>query len=275
MIIAPVGSCRIHDPLIAAMIGTEYKIANLPAPSFTHNSSEALQRIRHYMGNYDYPPHLKELQTRTNSTRLLKSMKFEDIDVFLVEISSKKLLKYEANTLQWNNFTSHVRKSMGVDIGGSWLKKMDGRFKENGGHVIGPDGFDYPIEINEAKAKIFSSVIAETQNLEQLEEEIVRILSLTNGKAIFVNHINVKKRNGRLIRDRNELIESIQMICQKNNFSFIDPSDLLKKINQEDLMKDSGLDSNHYNEQWVGKVGDFLLERVKQIVYGDEIPQKA
>ena len=102
MKIALIGTCRIHDPLQAFWSDESYIILNEERPSFTHNSSEIIQRLEHYDENYHYPVALQDFQVKTNSTKLKEDSKISDVDVFVVEISSMKLIQFNTHQLQWN-----------------------------------------------------------------------------------------------------------------------------------------------------------------------------
>ena len=158
MKIALIGTCRIHDPLQAFWSDESYIILNEERPSFTHNSSEIIQRLEHYDENYHYPVALQDFQVKTNSTKLKEDSKISDVDVFVVEISSMKLIQFNTHQLQWNNFTSHVRKKLPDDSGEKWLRMMNDSFKGDGGMVAKTEIFDYPTSVSQEVIKILSSV---------------------------------------------------------------------------------------------------------------------
>ena len=263
MKIALIGTCRIHDPLQNFWSDESYEILNADRPSLTHTSSEAIQRIKHYSGDYEYPEKLFNYQTKTNSTKLIKEVDKGEIDIFLVEISSRKLLQYKEHYLQWNNFTSQIKIDLGDEHANEWLRRMHALFKGEGGEVIGSEMFDYPSNVSAEKVEVLSSIEAKIQDYRKLEEEMNEIHRLTEGKVIFVTHINVNGNNGNPIESRKETINYIEDICNKNNLFFIDPTEQLLDINQENLMNKSGMDSNHYNNNALDKVGKFLLRKIE------------
>ena len=176
--IALIGTCRIHDPLQSFWSDESYIVLNEERPSFTHNSSEIIQRIEHYDGKYHYPGVLQDFQVKTNSTKLKEDSKISDVDVFLVEISSMKLIQFNTHQLQWNNFTSHVRKKLPDDSGEKWLRMMNDAFKGDGGVVAKTEIFDYPTSVSHEVIKILSSVEVKMQSFEDLELDMKKFTDL-------------------------------------------------------------------------------------------------
>jgi hypothetical protein len=262
MKIALIGTCRMHDPLQNLWSDESYIVLNDKRPSFTHNSSEIIQRIEHYGGDYVYPEELQDYQIQTSSTTLKEGIEISDVDFFIVEISSLKLIQFNKHHLQWNYITSQVREKLGGEIGEKWLTMMHDAFKGEGGEVAKTDIFDYPGHISEEVIKILSSVEVRTQSLEDLEDDMKKIHGLTRGKVIFVTHINATGKGGSEIKARSGLIRSIVEICNNNGFRCIDPSEMLSSIGQKKLMNEMGEDTEHYNKEVIDEIGQFLLGRV-------------
>lgn len=255
-----IGTCRIHHPLEASTDNSKIKIINDSNQSFLHTTPEIIHRLEYLKGDYFYGQKLQNFQLTNNSADLLKNYCYSDVDIFLIEISSRKLISYEKNYLQWNNTIKTVKK-LGSEFSSLWLKSLNKKFKQ-GGKVLNFEIESLPNVLNMDEFDIISSIKARKQENIELEMDIEKIIKLTNRKVIFVSHINVLNKDSNLIKPRNELINSIEEICKRKNYYFIDPSELLFYVNQKELMDKEGESVNHYNPEKLNFIGSFLHDKI-------------
>tara|TARA_B110000444_G_scaffold200178_1_gene191706 strand:- start:136 stop:918 length:783 start_codon:yes stop_codon:yes gene_type:complete len=255
------GTCRLHDP-INSIIGN-ISVLNEKNPSFVHNTKEIIQRINYFKGTYKYKKVLRSYQIKNNSVGLRNGVRLSDIDFFLIEISSRKMITFEGHYLQWNNTINSIKK-LDVDYSKIWINSLHNSLKqnlENCAIITKNISSEIPKEDNE----IISFLCAGTQSFIDLNLDMLKIKKLTNGKCIFVTHVDVQNSSGHNIPPRVKLIENITSFCIDNDIFFINPTDMLLSIGQEQMMDSKGLSVNHYNPEILDKIGQFFLNQLNDI----------
>lgn len=89
--------------------------------------------------------------------------------------------------------------------------------------------------------------------------EIKRLLE--NKKIIVVTHYN-SKMNGEYIESRNNLINCLSEICEKNNITIIKPSDVLKDYKQEEVMSE---DLGHLTNVGLSKLNEYVNNYIDEL----------
>jgi hypothetical protein len=93
--------------------------------------------------------------------------------------------------------------------------------------------------------EILDNYIIEIQSDKEIENDILEIQKLLYPKKIIIiSHYNSKK-NGEYIKQRDNLINLLNSICNKYNIPFINPTTVLSNYTQEQVMLS---DLGHYTE---------------------------
>ena len=261
--VAIVGTCRIHHPLLSLNIN-EISIVNEKNQSFVHNTGEIIQRLKYFKKLYKYEEKLNLYQIKDNSPNLKNSFKFDDIDIFIIEISSRKLIFYENHYLQWNNTINRLKK-LNPDFAMEWIKKLHLSLKNNKENTTLIMDNILDDMINEDR-DIIPYLGAQTQTFDDLYSDMMEINNLTNGKCIFITHVDAQNSEGSNIPSRAVLIEKITSFCYDNDIFFINPTDMLYSIGQENMMDSNGLSVNHYNPGKLNDIGLFFMNQIYDIV---------
>ena len=256
--IVVIGTCRVHHPI--RKMGEEIQLLNDVNQGFVHTTSEVVQRIKYLNGAYEYPVEAENFQLNGQSAKLIPNEKFENADVILIEISSRKIIEFQQHHLQLNNLMKQVR-SFDKEVSEKWIKQLRDAWVENKKITeMKPEGFPNSISLNDRKVLSFST--AKIQSNIELENEINEINKLTKGKVIFVTHIDATPATGVNLVSRTKLIEAITESCQKSSIPFINPTELIKKHTQKVALEKNGEDIDHYNPEFLSTVGEFLLKEI-------------
>ena len=100
--IAPIGTCRIHTPLrdavgrypIKQQLGRNY--------GFVHTSAEALQQARFMFGQAEVPTDVQRVIFRPSNGEQARRGTHKPADLYMVELSSRKLLTVGNHPIQSN-----------------------------------------------------------------------------------------------------------------------------------------------------------------------------
>jgi len=78
-------------------------------------------------------------------------------------------------------------------------------------------------------------------------------------KMIIVSHYN-SKQSGKYLTSRNNLINLLDFICKKHSIPFIDPTIVLSKYNQEEVMTDY---LGHFTQFGIDKFSNYINDYIK------------
>ena len=217
------GSCRING------VNNNNNLNNMI--NYTHSTKEVIQLINFLTGDSEIPSPYNKLCFRTaicnNIPIVFKDeykQLFIDTKVFIIEICSNK--KYIHN----NYYLHHLC--------------VDKRFI---------------LHNNNTPKEILKNYIIETQQSEEIEHDIILIQQLLfPRKIIIVSHYN-SKINNKYIPSRSELINSLYKICDKLNIQFINPTDVMKDYNQEQVIEK---DLGHFTELGLKIFNNYLNNHI-------------
>ena len=222
------GTCRINNIL------NHNNLNNLV--NYPHSTKEVIQLIKFLKGELIIPVPYNRLCFRTgisdnksifyntSYTKLLL-----DTDIFIIEISSIK--KYIHN----NFYLHHLC--------------VDNKFSFCHGNT--------PTEI-------LNTFTIEKQSDEEIENDILEIQRLLYPKQIIiVSHYN-SKQNGEYIPSRNHLIVLLEFICKKHTIPFINPTVVLSKYTQEQVITG---DLGHYTDFGINEFSNYVNHYLKSTFY--------
>ena len=210
MTITLFGTCRLTN------IPNHNNLNNML--NYTHSTKEVIQLIKFLKGELTISEPYNTLCFRTGIVEKKPiyydntyNKLFLDSDTFIIEVCSRK--KY-----------IH---------GGFYLHHLcvDKRFNEN--------------NQNNTQIDIFNNHTVEKQSNEEIENDILEIQKLLYPKKIIiVSHYNAKL-NGEYIKDRNDLIHTLETVCKKYNITFVNPTLIMSQFKQEEVLSD---DLGHYTQ---------------------------
>lgn len=203
--------------------------------SYTHCTKEVIQLYKFLNGELTIKDPYNTLCFRTafvkKSPIHFKSdlkVRLQQSNAFLIEICSRK--KYIHN----NNYLHHLA----VDTRFDFYIKTSGYIK--------------------------NEYVKEIQSDEEIENDIIYIKNMIYPKPlIFVSHYN-SLRDGKLIEDRNSLINLIEHICLKHNIRFVNPTVVLKNYSQHLVMSE---DLGHYTEFGNEKITEYFNHYLEHEIF--------
>ena len=100
--VAPIGTCRIHTPLRDALGRYPIKLQLGRNYGFVHTPAEALQQARFMFGQGDIPADVQRVIFRPSNGEQARSGTHTPADLYMVELSSRKLLTIDGFPIQSN-----------------------------------------------------------------------------------------------------------------------------------------------------------------------------
>jgi tetratricopeptide (TPR) repeat protein len=250
LMIAPVGTCRIHNPLRSG--GGRYSISPVLSRNygFVHTSSEALQQLRFMFGELTIPSHVQTLTFRPSIPAEFHKKPYASADLYFVELSSRKLLTLDGYPIQLNYMTRYFSDFFADKKRAKmfWSMASEDRMAERRAILSEDPSFQrLSLDDRELLARILRSDLEDSE----VEREMAEIAQLVGkDKLVFVTHVNASTPDNTPIEQRQRLINAVCAIAKKMNLPCYDPTPLMRELGQINAMENDGLDLTHYTDMF-------------------------
>lgn len=244
--IAPIGTCRIHTPLrdavgrypIKQQLGRNY--------GFVHTSAEALQQARFMFGQAEVPTDVQRVIFRPSNGEQARRGTHKPADLYMVELSSRKLLTVGNHPIQ-SNYLVRFFSEFFADRARTrafWSQASDERLAERRAWLDQDPVFK---SLSADNRELLARIVKREQTDEEIEQQMHELVDLLGrDKVVFVTHVNAMTPDNVPIEQRAQLIAAVTASAQRIGVPCYDPTPLMNKIGQADAMEDGGLDLTHY-----------------------------
>lgn len=252
--IAPIGTCRIHTPLRDAVGRYPIKLQLGRNYGFVHTSAEALQQARFMFGQTDIPADVQRLIFRPSNGEQARRGTHKPADLYMVELSSRKLLTIDGHPIQSNYlvryfsefFADRTRTRM------FWSLAHADRLAERRALLDQDPVFK---GLSQDDRELLARIVKRDQTDEEIDGEMRQLVDLLgHDKVVFVTHVNALTPDNLPIEQRAQLIAAVAAGAQRIGVPCYDPTPLMNKIGQADAMEDGGLDLTHYTQTFAERL---------------------
>lgn len=253
------GSCRLNG------IKRHFNTTNLNEQiTYTHSTKEHIQLIKFISGKQPLPlPPYNWYCFRTSimQPRKIYEKHFGDPkgDALPNYWKANKIdcgIQINTNHInQFNNTTHFI-----VEICSNALYISNNYFLH---HLAVDPRFD---EYRLTDLDIINNTIKKYQNIEEIKSDILELKNLLQPKKmVIVTHINAKNGNTVLNR-RDNLIQTLEIICKEYNISIINPTMILEHNRQDRILTN---DLGHYTPYGEQVVGSLFKREIEKILRGE------
>ncbi|MBN3849454.1 hypothetical protein G3N58_21890 [Paraburkholderia sp. Ac-20342] len=246
--IAPIGTCRIHTPLRRGAGRFPVRPILTRNYGFVHTSSEALQQLQFMFGKKDIPADVRSLTFRPGSSGSFEKKAWPGADLYLVEISSRKLLSVDDHPIQMNYMVRHFgdffadRKRTKL----FWSMATPDQMTERRQWLEQDFTFQHlPPADRDLLARIQRRDLTDVEVSAEMEQ-IARMVGKDN--LVFVTHVNADTPDNMPVEQRRMLINAVRAIAKRMNVPCYDPTPLMRNLGQANAMENGGLDLTHYTD---------------------------
>jgi hypothetical protein len=258
------GSCRVHDPFEAlAAAGKLMKVwANHLAVSYTFG--EACQALQWNLGERAIPaellPFIVDDPTRLPAIEPQQRRVLESVDVFIVEISELRQIRYRDFFFQIQVFMRNFVSRHGAALLPWYRLFSTGRPATK--DVI-QEALGRLAHLDAEERAFVESILVETQlaaiDPESAKRAIATLAATCDARWLFVSHFVVPGMSGTLMLDRAKLQEILRAATAACNVDFFDPSQMVGRYGRATALANAGADIYHYNPDFQSMIGDALL----------------
>jgi len=248
--IAPVGTCRIHTPLRTGLGRYPIELQLGRNFGFVHTTSEALQQVRFMYGRCEIPADVQRVTFRPSISAQSQNGVHTPADLYLVEISSRKLLTVDGYPIQIN-YTGRHFSDFFADRARTrmfWSMASEERLADRRALLERDSAFrSLPADDRELLARILRRDLTDAE----MESELEQLADLVGkDRLVFVTHVNATTPDNTPIEQRSRLIAAMDSIAYRMGVPCFDPTTLMLQLGQSAAMENDGLDLTHYTERF-------------------------
>lgn len=244
--IAPIGTCRIHTPLRDAVGRYPIKLQLGRNYGFVHTAAEALQQARFMFDQANIPADVQRLIFRPSNGEQARRATHKPADLYMVELSSRKLLAIDGYPIQSNYLVRYFSEFFAdrARTRQFWSMANADRLAERRALLDQDPVFK---SLNPDDRDLLARIVKRDQTDEEIEQEMRQLVELLGReKVVFVTHVNATTPDNVTIEQRAQLIAAVTAAAQRIGVPCYDPTPLMNKIGQAEAMEDGGLDLTHY-----------------------------
>ena len=236
MRVTTIGTCRVNNPCAAGTRFYPYELCNQALYGFVHGTTEILQQIRHMRG----APIPEELAPLISDR--LNVPTHGGADCYLVEISSRKSIKFGDYYLQQNQIERCFNKRPELWSAMRTFRRPE--MKEQRLEALNQlPAFK---TVTDVERRFLTEGQVDYQTEDAIELDMAKILEELEAPVIFVTHCNVPGRDGKIIADRARTVEAVERGAKSLSAPYYNPTQLVLEHGVALAMTDV----NHYSDQF-------------------------
>jgi hypothetical protein len=251
------GSCRVYNPSAVLAADSRIRLNQSNIFGFVHCAAEVLQQLRIISGETAVPSRLRPYlnigdhwRTPVPATDDALARQFADTDVFVVEVSSIRHLRFKAFLLQINRTRELLAASPEV-LRDWWTPLL--KTGRNHGDAIPPDGTPTMHEIMTQVTLVEQAATAIRRNIEAIARRL--------GKPVlFVSHFNIDMA-GAPIAQRSTIVEAFAGACFDLPCEMFDPTDHVRAKGLSQALADAA----HYKPAFEAELADMFAARINAL----------
>lgn len=246
--VAPIGTCRLHTPLRRGKLRYGYRLQLAQNYGFTHTSAEALQQLRFMLGEIAFPDDVARLIRRAAPPRAQGSRSHDLADLYLVEISSAKVLTCRDHYVQLNYVYRYFADFFADKERTRWFWTLasDSRAAELQQRLAADPAYNRLDAVDRA---LLADLRQSETTPDSLERDVTGLIDrLGRERLVLVTHVNAQLSDGSVIATRSRLIDEVAACAARLGVRCFDPTPLMQLLGQAQAMERFGLDLTHFTD---------------------------
>jgi tetratricopeptide (TPR) repeat protein len=250
--ITPIGSCRIATPLRLSRDRYGFALNQDRVYGFTHSSAEAVQLMRYLKGEIAIDPAIEPLVSRRGISEEEGAASHEPSDLYVVEISSSKVLKVGETCVQLNYLGAEYSDFFqDRDRAGQFWDLADA------GDQTRIDDFLMLHWSATADQKQESAILRQIRRAAATEADLRRDFRLLiDGlpSVLFVTHVDAVTPDGKPIPSRSRFIREVEAAVRAEGGVVYNPTRSMKAMGQQRAIEDYSDSLAHFTEEFAHTV---------------------
>ncbi|SAI65905.1 capsular polysaccharide biosynthesis protein [Bordetella ansorpii] len=271
--IAPIGTCRIHNPLREAASRYPIKLEIGRNYGFVHTSSEALQQVRFMYDQCEIPADVQRLVFRPSNGGKARNAAHKPASLYMVEVSSRKLLTIDGYPIQSNYLTRHYSEFFADRARARmfWSLSTADKLAERRALLDQDPVFK---SLSAQDRDLLARIVKRDLSDDEIANEMRQLVELLGkDKVVFVTHVNALAEDNAPIESRQHLIATVADAAQRLGVPCYDPTPLMNRIGQAEAMEEGGLDLTHYTTLFSDRLGAEWFKTYVRPKISTSVPQ--
>jgi len=240
--VTAIGSCRVVGPLRHANASTDFALNQSGVYGYCHSSAEALQQLRVLQGEQDLPEHVLPIAAPRNADNPDATTVHLPSDLYVVELSSAKVITVDGFCVQLNYLTRHFETFF----------EDRARSRAYWRAVREEDAAARKAVLDNAPARLPDDrYILDNLQMEMSDEASlladIKEINASVPNALFVTHFAARKHDGVPLAAREAYLRTLRRALQAADVRYFDPSDYVEAFGQSNALKDPDGSLSHYS----------------------------
>lgn len=257
-VVSVFGSCRVVTPGAILAAARKLRLNQRNIFGFVHNTREITQQFRIVTGDFQPASQLRpflNIPPRWKSPEAMPLDQFHadfaETDIFIVEISSIRLLQFRSLFLQIHRTREILAPGMEQE---AWWRKLT-RSGENDQGLILPHLTD-PVHI-----RIASTLTSVEQTVQEVRREALRIRGFLRKPVLFVTTFNCDYKR-QPVPQRTVIAEALAALDGNSDSAVFDPTTAVLDRGLPEAVRDLG----HYTEAFEAEIADRMMDAVTALL---------
>ena len=257
--VTAIGSCRVAGPLRKglrdAMAPADVALNQSGVYGYCHSSAEALQQISALQGDVRIPQKLAPLIAPSG----LRAEDHRMSDMYIVELSSAKMLTTHGHFIQLNYLTRHFEAFFAerARARAFWQHARSDDAQAMQSFLQDQNAY---WALSEDDRALLKDVRLQMATPQRLAEDISKIAAKVPD-VLFVTHFNAAKRDGTFLKSRSTFIEMTTRVLRDLKQPFFDPSDYVEVYGAHQALDHNSGSLTHYSASFEMVLWDNWLRR--------------
>ena len=253
--VTTIGTCRLTKPLNRVRKQFPYVLENAKVYGFVHCTKEIIQQLGFLAGELDFPAELDPF-IRNEECQLDRSLERPQSQVYLVEVSSLKEVRFRGYYLQINRARGYFADR--PQLATIMFKYGKERLLEQRAQALAAEPAFHAC--TEFEKQVLLETVITMQDYDDIVADLRQILTMFPQLPVFVTHCDVLVK-GQPIAQRQQLIAFLRTASQELGFELFEPTQLVEQHGQAVAMANDGQDTAHYSTEFEPIIGAELYHR--------------
>ena len=197
-------------------------------------------------GQGEIPADVQRLIFRPSNGEQARRATHKPADLYMVELSSRKLLTIDGHPIQ-SNYLARYFSEFFADRARTrlfWSMASADRLAERRAALEQDAVYK---SLTPENRELLARIVKRDLTDDEIEQEMRQLVELLGrDKVVFVTHVNAMTPDNVPIEQREQLIAAVVASSQRIGVPCYDPTPLMNKLGQAEAMEDGGLDLTHY-----------------------------
>ncbi len=250
--ITPIGSCRIYGPLREFGEGQRFQLNAKRVFGLMHSSAEAVQQMHAFTSDFSCEEDLWQLIAKGKDYEKFQAEVHEKSNLYIVELSSAKVLKIGDTVLQLNYLNSQFSDFFSDNRRAVAFTQACMRNSPAAVSAFLKDAWDSTPE-QRKESDILRRIEISMATEDSIYEDICKLQEGLD-EVMIVTHVNAKNENSAPLLSREKYINQVIAAAKRAGAPLYNPTDLMEKVGQDKAIEDHSTAFAHFTGTFNGLI---------------------